>query len=96
MTTPDKIGRLKAKKEEIEKRLSKLEAQEKNKTRKEETRLKILIGAAILVNIKTRPEFQSQIQKLLDRAITAKRDRDFLQERGWLPKPLDTGNREEN
>ncbi|MYL85210.1 hypothetical protein GTA51_20110 [Desulfovibrio aerotolerans] len=95
MTTPAKIDRLKQKKEEIEKQLAELEAREKNKTRKEDSRLKILIGAAILADTKTKPELATAIQKILDRAITAKRDRLFLQEKGWLPGQPETGNREE-
>ena len=86
MTKPAKIDRLKAKKEEIEKQLAELEARERNKARKDENRLKILIGAAILADARIRPELEGEVQKILERAITAKRDREFLEERGWLPR----------
>ena len=95
MTTPARIDRLKAKKEEIEKQLAELEAREKSKARKEDNRLKVLIGAGILADAKIRPELAGEVQKILERAITAKRDRDFLQEKGWLPGEVGTGNREE-
>lgn len=86
MNKPDKIERLKARKEEIEKQLAELQAKEKAKARKEETRLKILIGAGIMANVKIRPELKGQVQKILDKAITESRDRKFLQEKGWLPQ----------
>jgi large subunit ribosomal protein L7/L12 len=95
MTKPARIDRLKQKKEEIEKQLAELETRERNKTRKEDNRLKVLIGAALLADAKIRPELAADIQKILDRAITAKRDRVFLQEKGWLPSQPEVGNREE-
>ena len=91
MTTPARIDRLKAKKEEIEKRLAELEARERNKNRKEETRLKILIGGGIVADAKIHPEVIDLIQEILDRATPAARDRNFLKKMGWLPKEAVAG-----
>jgi hypothetical protein len=46
MATAKKIEALKQKKEKIEKELALIEAREKAKKRKEETRLKVIPGAA--------------------------------------------------
>lgn len=86
MSTPAKIDRLKAKKEEIEKQLAKLQAAENAKARKEETRLKVLIGGGIVADAKIHPEVIELIQEILGRATTATRDREFLKERGWIQK----------
>lgn len=86
MSNPGKIERLKAKKEELEKQLAKLEAEERAKARKEETRLKILIGGGILADAKIHPEIVDLVHEILERSTTAQRDRDFLKEKGWMPK----------
>lgn len=91
MVNPEKIEALKLKKDKIEKQLSALEAREKAKARKEETRLKVLIGAGIMADAKLHPEIVATVQKILTRATTAKRDKDFLKGKGWLPQDSQAG-----
>ena len=85
MPKTDRIETLKQRKAKIEKQLAALEAKEKAKARKEDTRLKVVIGAGLLADAKIHPEILRAVQKILDRAITAKRDRELLQAKGWLP-----------
>ena len=75
---------LRQRKAKIEKQLADLEARERTKARKEETRLKVLIGAGLLADAKIHPDIVENIKKILDRATTSKRDRDFLQAKGWI------------
>ena len=86
MAKKEKIETLRKRKEEIEKKLSTLEARERAQARKDETRLKVLIGAGIMADLKKHPENLDNIKKILDRAATSKRDRDFLTSKGWLPE----------
>lgn len=84
MGTQDRIETLKQRKARIEKELAAIEAREKARERKEETRLKVLVGAGILADSKIHPEIVDLVQEILGRAITAERDRAFLQRKGWL------------
>lgn len=86
MVKPDRVETLRKKKEQIEKKLADLEARERAKVRKEETRLKVLIGGGILADAKVHPEIVDLIFEILDRSTPAKRDRDFLEAKGWLSK----------
>ena len=85
MTKPDRIELLRQRKAKIEKELAAIEAREKAKARKEETRLKVLIGGGIIADAKVHPEIIELIQEILARATTAERDRDLLLAKGWLP-----------
>lgn len=84
MIKPDRIELLKQRKAKIERELSAIEAKEKAKTRKEETRLKVLIGGGILADAKVHPEMIELVQEILTRATTAERDRELLKSRGWI------------
>jgi hypothetical protein len=61
-----------------------LEAKEKAKARTEDTRLKVLIGAAFLADVEQHEETRAGVKAVLERAITAPRDREFLKLKGWL------------
>lgn len=80
----DRIEALREQKEQIEKRLAALEAKKKAQERKDETRLKIVIGAGVMADAKKHPEVMELVQEILTRATTAKRDRDFLEANGWI------------
>jgi len=54
--------------------------------RKDDTRLKVLIGAAHIADAEVHEETRSAVKQVLERAITAERDREFLKEKGWLLK----------
>lgn len=84
MVKPEAVEALKQRKAKIEKQLAAIEAREKAKARKEETRLKILIGGGIIADAKAHPEILTMMQKILDRATTSKRDRELLKAKGWL------------
>lgn len=81
---PERIEALKKRKAEIEQKLAQIEARERAKTRKEETRLKILIGGGIISDAKIHPEIVELIQEILERATTITRDRELLKVAGWL------------
>jgi hypothetical protein len=61
-----------------------IEAKNQQQARKEDTRLKVLIGAAFLADLEHHEETRDLIKPILERAITAPRDRDFLKQKGWL------------
>lgn len=86
----EKMAALKAKKEAIEKRLAALEARQKSKMRKDETRLKVLVGVAVMAEAAKNPETMKAVRSILNRTITAKRDRDFLQAQGWISAQPET------
>lgn len=91
-TKADKIEALKKKQAQIESQIKALQAQDSAKKRKEETHLKILIGAAMMAdiekttagNVEAGAKQKKAIIEVLNRAIQLKKDRDFLQAAGWL------------
>lgn len=85
MGTKDRLEALRERKAKLESQLAALEAREKAKERKEDTRLKVLIGAAVLADSKLNPQTHALAQEVVQRAIVSERDRDFLRRKGWLP-----------
>lgn len=92
MSKQEKIEALRKKEAQIKAKLAALEKQANAEKRKEDTRLKVLIGAAILADIDSQealnPSFAAQqkttLRTVLERAIQAPRDREFLIAKGWL------------
>ncbi len=84
MATKERMDALRQRKAKLEEQLAALEAREKAKERKDDTRLKVLIGAAMLAHAKINPSAVATLKKLLHKAITAPRDREFLRGKGWL------------
>ena len=68
----------------VQAQIGQLEAKDKAKARREDTRLKVLIGAAHLADAPQHDETRARVRTVLDRAITAPHDREFLKEKGWL------------
>lgn len=96
-TSPDeRIESLKKQQAEIKEKIAKLEAQRSAQARKEETRLKVLVGAAMLADAKVNPATPRIILEILERAVTAERDRKFLEEKGWPLMPLPKNNIDPN
>ena len=62
--------------------LQQLEALHKKEQRDADRNRKIIVGAIILREMETSPEFRAQIAPLLDRKITGKRDREIVEP--WL------------
>lgn len=79
-----KLETLKEQQARIAARIAEIEARGKAKSRKEDTRLKVLVGAACLADAAIHDETKTTVRAVLERAITAPRDREFLQAKGWL------------
>jgi len=84
MQPKDKMETLLQRRAKLEKQIATLEARRKAQERKDDTRLKVLIGAALLADAKINDETAVLIMEVLERAITAERDRAFLISKGWL------------
>jgi muramidase (phage lysozyme) len=80
----ERVETLRQRKARLEAQIAALESAEKAKQRKEDTRLKVLVGAGILADIAKHPETRGAVENVLRRAITADRDRDFLKSKGWI------------
>ena len=78
----DRLKELADRKAAIDQRIQRIERQLAAKARKEDTRLKILVGAAMLADAATHPETSEMLRLVLARAITREMDRQFLQARG--------------
>ena len=85
MTTANpKLEALRKKEAAIKAQIAQAEAKQRNQNRKEDTRLKVLVGAAILSDVMHHPETREGVHAVLNRAIIAPRDREFLKVKGWL------------
>ncbi|MGN2754983.1 hypothetical protein [Aliivibrio fischeri] len=73
MTT--KLEQLKQKQSALLARIKQEEAKQKTKERKEETRMKILLGAMILEEMKANTTTNEEIRKRLNIYLTKERDR---------------------
>ena len=80
----DRLEALKKQAEQLKARIAKIEAKQAAQARKEETRLKVLIGAALLADAKLNEKTAALIRAVLPRAVAAPRDREFLKAKGWL------------
>jgi hypothetical protein len=80
----NKLEALQKQRDEIQAKIAEVEAKLKSKTRKEETRLKILVGAAFLNDVEHHPETRAAVLAVLERGISIDRDREFLKTKGWL------------
>lgn len=79
-----KLQTLKQRAEALKQQIAKIEAADKLKARKEDTRLKVIVGAAMIANAELHPETRGGVVAVLEKAVTAPRDRDFLKSKGWL------------
>jgi hypothetical protein len=84
MATIGKLEALRKREATIKAQIAQLEASAKAIQRKEDTRLKVLVGAAILADIELHPETRAGVEAVLKRGIVAPRDREFLAAKGWL------------
>lgn len=75
---------LRAKIAKLQARVADIERREGAKRRKEDTRLKVIVGAGIIADTEKNPETRAGVRSVLDRAITTPRDREFLKAKGWL------------
>ena len=68
----EKLNQLKIRKHAIE---SRLKATESKKNRADDTRRKVLIGAAVLAQIENNPEAQERTKQMMDKFLTRDNDR---------------------
>lgn len=80
----EKLRALQDRRAAIDERMKRLEGQLAAKARKEDTRVKILVGAAFLADAQKHPELTQLIAVTLGRAITNAKDRAFLTEKHLL------------
>lgn len=71
----ERVEALRARKAQIEAEISRLQATARSKSRKADTRKKILIGALILQEMERRQDFDAWVRKLLAEGLTKNRDR---------------------
>jgi len=83
-TSKTKLELLKRKRDQLQACIAEIEAKSKAQARKEETRLKVIAGAACLADAVIRDETKGMVRVILDRAVKAPRDRDFLKSKEWL------------
>jgi hypothetical protein len=86
-TPEERIEALKKRKEQLNKQIAAAEAREKAKDKKEDIRLKILIGSVILADLKSLPNLKEKLKPFFEKHITNERDRAFLIEKGWIVSP---------
>lgn len=76
---PSRRSGLIRKKARLEHQLAALDARTRELNRKRETRLKIIVGAAVLAHAKLDPGFAAHLNDVLLRAVVRPTDRTFLQ-----------------
>jgi septal ring factor EnvC (AmiA/AmiB activator) len=79
-----RLQTLKQRAEALQQQIARIEAADKAKARKEDTRLKVIVGAAVIANSELHPETRGAVVEVLRKAVTAPRDREFLKSKGWL------------
>jgi predicted phage tail protein len=80
----ENLEALKKKQAQLKARIAAIEAKQKANQRKEDTRLKIIIGAALMADAALHPDTAAFLAAVLRRAVTAERDREFLKRKGWF------------
>lgn len=73
-----RIETLRSRRAEIDAELARLQAKSRVQTRKQDTRRKILIGAVIMQEMKSKPEVNLMVLNLLEERLTKPRDRELF------------------
>jgi hypothetical protein len=79
-----KLDALRKKQDALRAKIAKLEAREKAANRREVTRLKVIVGSAILAMVDVDPEVRQWVTGVLEKTVAAHRDREFLKAKNWL------------
>jgi hypothetical protein len=79
-----RLEALRKKQDAIRARIAELQSREKAEAQKEDTRLKVIVGAAILYNANLNPEARAAVVAVLEKTVVARRDREFLKAKHWL------------
>ena len=88
----DQLDKLREKRAQLDARLKKLEAREKEKARKADTRRKVIAGALALEHAEIDPEFGEKLHSLLARFVNRPQDRALF---GLAPKVEEAGEKSE-
>ncbi len=83
-TTAERERSLQIKMTQLKHQLADIRARDSAKRRKEDTRLKVIVGAALLADALRHEETADCVRKVVSRAVTAPRDREFLANKGIL------------
>ncbi len=79
-----KLESLKERASRIQARIAEIERRQKAQHRKDDTRLKVIVGAACLADSALHEQTKESVRGILEKAIKAPRDREFLKSKGWL------------
>jgi len=82
-TKPDTEAVLLERRRKIDERLAEIARRKNGTARKNDTRVKILLGAATMNDVEVHPETRAGEIAKLHRAITKERDIEFLKNQGW-------------
>jgi hypothetical protein len=82
--TVTKLAALRDRQARLQARIERLENENKKQARKDDTHLKILIGATLLADAAHYSETDEFIRLVLSRGAFAARDREFLKKQGWI------------
>ena len=74
-TLDDRLAELTRRQEQLEARRLSLLAVKKQSDRKQDTRRKIIVGAAVLAHAELNPNFADQLREVLDQAVQRSIDR---------------------
>jgi hypothetical protein len=77
-TDAERLALLKQKEAELKAKIARIENKGKAQERKAETRMKIIIGGAVLADAALHPETAQFMDDVLARAVIAPRDKEFL------------------
>jgi hypothetical protein len=74
-TEAERAEALRQQKAKIERKLATIEASQRKRSRAEDTRRKVLAGAALLESVKGKPDKEAELRALLDGFLTRPDDR---------------------
>ena len=80
----DRIDALRKREAEIRAKIADEEKKRRVRSEKDLNKVKLLMGTAFLSDIEAHPETRAGVVAVMDRGITAPKDRDFLKSKGWL------------
>jgi hypothetical protein len=79
----DPLAELLERRSKLDRRIAEIERRKNGEARKNDTRVKILLGAATMNDVEKHPETRAGEIAKLHRAITKERDIEFLKNQGW-------------
>lgn len=80
----DRLTKLQQQHAKIAAQIADIERRKKAESRKEETRLKIVVGASILSDMKAGKTAPALVRDVLNRALTTDRDKELVKKAGLL------------